>query len=218
MNIDKKIAFLFDLDGVLVDSETIYTRFWSHMDELYPTGIKNFARVIKGTTLTHIFDTYFPDKDVQREITALLDKQEREMKYEIKPGVMHLLQTLRQRQIPAVMVTSSNNVKMAQLWNQHPEFKEYFSFIVTADMVSHSKPDPQGYLIGASKAGASPENCVVFEDSRQGVMAGQAAGAYVVGVAGTLSADDLFTYCDIVLDSMEAIDIDNIIQKISRRT
>ena len=75
-------------------------------------------------------------------------------------------------------------------------------------MISHSKPDPEGYLLGARLAGASPCNCAVFEDARQGVMAGKASGAYVVGIAGTLPADALFPYSDIVVDTLAGFNVD----------
>lgn len=210
-------AFLFDLDGVIIDTESQYTRFWSRIDELFPTGVENFAQIIKGTTLTNIFNQYFPDPDVRKEITLLLDKQERDMIYEIKPGVINLLESLREHKIPAVMVTSSNDIKMAQLWRQHPDFHGYFSYIVTADMVTRSKPDPQGYLIGASKAGVSPENCIVFEDSLQGVMAGREAGAFVVGVSGTIPVDKLKAYSDMIVDTLEDIDPESLIIQWKRR-
>ena len=54
-----KRAVLFDLDGVIIDSESLYTVFWNDMDRLYPTGVENFAKVIKGSTLPKIFETYW---------------------------------------------------------------------------------------------------------------------------------------------------------------
>ena len=68
-----KRAVLFDLDGVIIDSESLYTVFWNDMDRLYPTGVENFAKVIKGSTLPRIFDTYFPDMEVRRHIISLLE-------------------------------------------------------------------------------------------------------------------------------------------------
>lgn len=210
------VAALFDLDGVLVDSEREYTRFWSHIDQVYPTGVKDFALVIKGTTLHEILGRYYPPEHHQ-DIVAALDEAERTMRYDIKPGVTELLQGLRNRNVPAVMVTSSNNEKMSHLWQQHPELKEYFTHIVTADMVHQSKPDPEGYLLGARLAGVPAARCAVFEDSAQGVLAGKNAGAFVVAVAGTLDADILRNDADMVVDTLLDFNIDHLINVLEIR-
>ena len=66
-----EIGVLFDLDGVLIDSETTYTKFWSEIGRIYPTGLDNFAIAIKGTTLPSILE-YFPDASVRENITKRL--------------------------------------------------------------------------------------------------------------------------------------------------
>ena len=94
-----KAATLFDLDGVLVDSESQYTICWDAINKVYPTGIADFARRIKGTTLTNILSTYF-DPSVHEDIIRRLDEFERNMHYDIKPGVLPLLSRLRELKIP----------------------------------------------------------------------------------------------------------------------
>jgi beta-phosphoglucomutase-like phosphatase (HAD superfamily) len=91
---------------------------------------------------------------------------------------------------------------MEFLFNQHPEFKTHFDAIVTAADVTKSKPDPEPYLIGAAKAGCKPEECVVFEDSFQGIEAGRRAGAYVVGIATTNPAASLEGKADRIVNSL----------------
>lgn len=210
------VACLFDLDGVLIDSETCYTHFWSEIGRMYRPDVPDLAIAIKGTTLNHILDTYFP-QELHSRIVNDLDEFEKNMVYEIKPGVMDLLTLLMERHIPAVMVTSSNNQKMTSLWSQLSQFREYFTHIVTADMISRSKPDPEGYLMGAEIAEVPIRRCCVFEDSRQGVTAGKNAGAYVVGVAGTLPAEMIAPFSDIVVDTLEGFDVDNLISILSSR-
>lgn len=199
------IGFLFDLDGVLIDSESQYTNIWSDIDRAFPTGVENFALKIKGTTLENILSTYFPGDQLKKDVKKMLDEKEAEMEYEYTPGAEALLSALKENGQGAVIVTSSNDEKMSILWKQHPEMKAYFNSIVDGDQVSRSKPDPEGYLLGADRLGADAKRCVVFEDSMQGVKAGRAAGSYVVGVAGTNSADKLAEYADIVVDSLEEI-------------
>ena len=200
-----KIAALFDLDGVLIDSESIYTVFWNRMNELFPTGIDNFAYVIKGTTLPQILDRYFPDPKVQAELRVYLKKQEAEMVYRIFPGVERFMKTLKEKGIPTAIVTSSNDAKMKVLFDSLPGFRDYFDVVVTDTDVTRSKPDPQGYMLAAERLGVPSEHCVVFEDSRAGLEAGRRAGGKVVAVATTLTHEDIAGCGDIVIDSFEEL-------------
>lgn len=209
------IACLFDLDGVLIDSERMYTKIWEAIEQQWPTGIDNFAYKIKGTTLEDILDHYFPDEEVKAQVVKELYRLEGLMIYQPLPGAMELLEELRKRNIPVALVTSSNDLKMKHLWSDMPDLKEKFDVIITGDEVTHSKPNPEGYLTAASHLGVDPERCVVFEDSLQGVKAGKAAGAYVVGVAGTLKADDIAPYSDKVVNGVVEVDVDNLIETIT---
>lgn len=208
MRNNKNIACLFDLDGVLVDSERLYTKIWEAIEKKWPTGIDNFAYKIKGTTLDDILNRYFPDPEIRNMVTKELYRLEGLMVYGPKAGAMELLDTLRERGIAKALVTSSNNLKMEHLWKDMPELKEEFETIITGDEVHNSKPDPEGYLTAASHVEVEPYRCAVFEDSLQGVKAGKAAGAYVIGVSGTLKAEDIAPYCDMVVDTLEGLDVD----------
>lgn len=195
------IAALFDLDGVLIDSESIYTQFWDRMDRLYPTGVENFSYVIKGTTLPRILDTYFPDPEVQAELRVHLREQEDNMVYRIFPHVEDFLKSLRAAGIPSAIVTSSNDDKMESLFAQLPGFRDYFDAIVTDADVSRSKPDPEGYMLAARRLGVPSSHCVVFEDSKAGLEAGRRAGGKVVALATTQKRADLEGRADMIIDS-----------------
>ena len=125
---------LFDLDGVLIDTEGIYTQFWQAVDKRFPTGVKNFAQVIKGSNLHNILHTYFPSPEMREQVNALLNDFQRDMRYEYFPGTITLLDELKRRNIPLCIVTSSDPDKMRELYHQKPEFSSYFQAIVTGDM------------------------------------------------------------------------------------
>ncbi len=213
---NNKIGFLFDLDGVLIDSEKEYTNIWAEIDRKVPTGIPDFPRIIKGMTLVEIIDNYFNHPEKEKKVTELLYELENQMKYEWLPGARELLVWLKENNIPAVLVTSSNNKKMNHLRDELPEAESFFDFIVTGDKVLKSKPDPEGYLLGAKLIGCAPKNCVVFEDSLQGVKAGKASGAYVVGVEGTLPASLIEPFSNIVVSSLADIDKEMIVETLAR--
>lgn len=212
----ENIGFLFDLDGVLIDSEREYTRIWQEIDRRFPTGVENFAIKIKGRTLPEILSAYFPDK-LHGEVTDLLNEMEQKMHYEMLPGASEMLKGLHERHIGCVLVTSSNEMKMRHLREELPELESNFADIVTANRISRSKPDPEGYLLGASILKARPARCVVFEDSVQGVRAGDAAGAYVVGLTTTLPEDALRPYCDRIVSTLADVDLDELVATLRER-
>ena len=182
---------LFDLDGVLIDSESIYTEFWNNAEKKYPTGFDNFAYTIKGNNLERILNTYFPDKKVQSELLGMIDELENNMVYNIFDGVIEFLEDLESHNIPCAIVTSSDKTKMEKLYKQHPDFRNYFNAVVTGDMVKKSKPDPECFLMGAGLLNCNPKDCYIFEDSNSGLMAASSAGGKVIALATTLKRDDI---------------------------
>lgn len=206
-----EIGVLFDLDGVLIDSETTYTKFWSEIGKIYPTGVENFAIAIKGTTLPSILK-YFPDADVREDIVKRLGNFQSHMEFPLFPGAKELLEGLKYAEIPTAIVTSSDASKMQLLFSHHPWFPELLTEIIDASKVTKSKPDPQGYLLGADAIGVDPIRCYVFEDSLQGLAAGRAAGARVIGVATTYSRDCITPLADMVIDSVADITAEMLVQ------
>lgn len=206
-NINRRVAALFDLDGVLVDTEGIYTQFWSDMDRRYPTGVENFASVIKGSTLPVILSRYFPEPEVQHEICALLADFEENMPYRVFDGVTDFLADLRNHGIKAAIVTSSGLKKMEHLFKLVPGFRDFFAAVLTDADVSRSKPDPEGYMLAASLLGCTGADCYVFEDSFAGVEAGRRAGARVVALATTNPRESLTEKADAVIDTFVGFNV-----------
>ena len=216
MEANNDIACLFDLDGVLVDSERIYTKIWEAIEKQWPTGIENFAYKIKGTTLEDILERHFPE-EAREDITKELLRLEGMMIYGPMPGAIEFIDALKAKGIPVALVTSSNGLKMDHLWHDMPGFKEKFDVIITGDEVTNSKPNPEGYLAAAKALGVDPKRCAVFEDSLQGVKAGNAAGAFVIGVAGTLKASDIQPFSDIVVNAVADIYPDRLEETLKAR-
>lgn len=186
MNKEKPIVALFDFDGVVMDTESQYTIFWNAQGKKYHPEIESFGYHIKGQTLTQIYDNYFVDMlDVQSSITKQLDDFEAQMVFHFIPGVVDFMKELRKNGVKIAIVTSSNEKKMANAYRAHPELKEMVDRIVTADMITHSKPHPECFLLGAKVFDTEIDNCIVFEDSFHGLEAGNRAGMKVIGLATT---------------------------------
>lgn len=186
MNTTKCIAALFDFDGVVMDTESQYSIFWNAQGRIYHPEIPEFGSVIKGQTLTQIYDKFFVGmEEIQKKITEELNNFEQQMLYEYIPGVEAFMEDLRAHGVKIAIVTSSNDKKMSHVYRTHPELKEHVDRILTADMFEHSKPHPECFLLGAKVFDTVPENCVVFEDSFHGLKAGNRAGMTVIGLATT---------------------------------
>lgn len=197
-------SILFDLDGVLLDSEGIYTDFWRDVERQYPTGIEDFALKIKGTTLPDILNTYYP-ADQHPGIIALLRELETTMVYRLFDGVEQMLAELKAAGYSVAIVTSSNHPKMMTIFDRLPSFGRYIDALITDEDVTHCKPHPEPYLRGAERLGVEPSECVVVEDSLNGLRSGRAAGAYVVGIPTTNSEADIAPLCDTVLADVAAL-------------
>ena len=192
MNTNKPIAALFDFDGVVVDTEPQYSLFWDEKGEKYHPEIPEFGHHIKGQTLTQIYSQYFLHPvGLQPEITRELLDFETRMTFEYIPGVVDFMKELRREGVKIAIVTSSNDQKMANAHRALPELKSMVDAIVTADKVTHSKPHPECFLLGAETLRMPIENCIVFEDSFHGIEAGNRAGMKVIGLSTTNDASSI---------------------------
>ena len=200
MNKEKPIAALFDFDGVVVDTEPQYTLFWDEKGKKYHPEIPDFGHHIKGQTLIQIYKQYFRQPEgLQDEITRQLLDYELTMHFEYIDGVVDFMKELREKGVKLAIVTSSNDAKMANAYREHPELKSMVDYIVTADRVTHSKPHPECFLLGAEMLDTEIENCIVFEDSLHGIEAGNRAGMKVIGLSTTNSAEAIADKCALVI-------------------
>ena len=200
MDTSKPIVALFDFDGVIMDTEPQYYIFWKEIGDVYFPEIENFSNIIKGSTLVQIYDKYFKGMDAeQAAITEKLVDFENNMQFDYVPGADAFLRVLQEKQIPAAIVTSTNQQKMANVYAVHPEMKTLVDKVLTSEYFTRSKPFPDCYLMGAQEMGTVPENCIVFEDSFHGIAAGNAAGMHVIGLSTTNPKEAIENQCRLVI-------------------
>lgn len=200
-------AALFDLDGVVFDTEPQYTVFWGSMCRLYHPGHPGLEHEIKGSTLDQIFDRWWSGPlEAEREtVTRKLNDFEARMHYDYIAGLKDFLADLRQQGVRTAIVTSSNRQKMDSVYRSRPELRQLFNEILTSEDFTESKPSPQCYLRAAERLGAEADECVVFEDSFNGLRSGRAAGMRVVGLATTNSREDIAPLSDKQIDNYKDI-------------
>ncbi|MCD8298065.1 MAG: HAD family phosphatase [Prevotella sp.] len=200
-------AALFDLDGVVFDTESQYSIFWGGQCRKYHPDRPGLEREIKGQTLVQIFDRYFSGMErEQTEIVRELNEFEQRMTFGYIGGFVQFIKSLRENGVRTAIVTSSNKMKMDAVYAVRPELNDLFDAILTSEDFARSKPDPDCYEKGAEKFHLPNEQCIVFEDSFNGLKAGRAAGMKVVGIATTNPADAIWPYSDYVIADFSGLD------------
>ncbi|MBR3480223.1 MAG: HAD family phosphatase [Prevotella sp.] len=196
-------AALFDLDGVVFDTEPQYSVFWGSQCRLYHPEHPGLEHEIKGSTLDQIFDRWWSGPlEAEREtVMQRLNDFEAQMHYDYIEGLQDFLAVLRTQGVRTAIVTSSNRQKMDSVYRSRPELRLVFDEILTSEDFTESKPSPQCYLRAAQRLGVAPEDCVVFEDSFNGLRSGRAAGMYVVGLATTNTREAIAPLSDIQIDN-----------------
>ncbi|WP_221408657.1 beta-phosphoglucomutase [Chryseolinea serpens] len=184
-------ACIFDLDGVIVDTAHYHFLAWKRLaDELGIRFTVEDNERLKGVSRMQSMDILLSlgnvslsqhDKETlaNKKNTWFVDYVERMMPEEIYPGVKALLEQLRKQGVKTGLASSSKNARTVI---QRLHIESYFDVVVDGTMIVHSKPDPEIFLLAASRLGVDSKDCVVFEDAEAGVEAALAAGMKCVGV------------------------------------
>lgn len=211
----KDIIILFDFDGVIADTEPLYTRFWN-VEGMKYFGEENFGIKIKGQTFKHISKYFSSKKDLAKAIHDI-DEFERNMPYDLIPGILDFLCELKKNGIPTAIVTSSHEKKMENAWRAHPGLKEMVTTVLTSNDFSASKPDPECFLKAMERLEGRPERTIVFEDSLHGIQAGKNSGAYVIGLPTTFPKEQLEELCDLVIPDFTSLTLETLLNNLNIR-
>ena len=174
-------------------------------------------------TIAALFDFDGVIMDTETQYTVFWDEQGRKYLNEEDFGRRIKGQTLTQiyekyfsdlpeaqQEITAV-VTSSNEEKMQNVYNAHPEFKGMVDRILTGEMFARSKPAPDCFLLGMEIFGATPENSYVFEDSFHGLQAGMTSGATVIGLATTNTREAITGKAHYIIDDFSEMTFEHLL-------
>lgn len=183
-------AALLDMDGTLVDSTAVVERLWLAWAEPHGISPETVLSVVHGRQGHQSMAIMLPERDHAinlRENDVMLATEAEDVDGVVMiPGADRLLDALAH--LPHAIVTSANIALMTARMRQAGLAVP--TLTVTAENVSASKPDPEGFLRGAELLGVDPADCVVFEDSGAGIRAGLAAGMRVIGVGPHAAAHE----------------------------
>ena len=183
---------IFDMDGLMFDTENLFIRAFT--DHVGPTIGYRFTRegILKLVGLNHqsalrTFPEAFPGCPADCDtclgmFRAWMKDYICENGVPVKPGLRELLSFLKENGVPCAVATSSDE-KTAKGYLENAGLTDFFAQIITGDKVTHGKPDPEIFLLAMQALGASdPAACAVFEDSRNGLLAGANGGFPVIVV------------------------------------
>lgn len=179
------IAVLFDMDGVIIDTQQAVTRFWRDIARVYDVELtdSDFVHHIYGCPATHTLSVLFShlEADDTDAVLSEMAGREAQMTYTAVDGAIELLGQLRQQAIPTALVTSADPWKVNAVFSQIA-LSGMFTVQVIGTDIERGKPSPDCYLRAAELLHAPPGQCIVFEDAISGVKAATAAGALCIGV------------------------------------
>lgn len=189
----KKNAVIFDMDGVIFDSEKLSMKAWNEIAFKY--NIPNIESTIKKCMglskedsekkMKSIYGYDFNYYKYKNEVSNLLSIWSNQGKLSLKKGVFEILTNLSQEKVPIALATTTEK-KIVEKRLKDYKIDVFFDQIVCGDMVKKAKPDPEIYITACRKLNCSVDNCYAIEDSLNGVLSAYYAGLKVIMVPDLL--------------------------------
>lgn len=218
-----KTGFIFDLDGVIVDTAKYHYLAWKNLaTELGFEFTHAHNELFKGVSRKRCLEILLDIggvKATQEQFETWMDEKNKDyLKYivkmdesEILPDVPKVLEYLKKREFPIALGSASKNARPIL---EKVNLISYFNTIVDGNNVTKAKPDPEVFLIAAEQLEVPPENCIVFEDAQAGIEAANAANMVSIGIGDSVilaAADYNFKdFTEIEMEFLEGLIKNNI--------
>lgn len=182
---------IFDMDGVIIDTEPLHHHaFFTQFAELGITVSDELYASFLGSSTRNVFQRLKQEFELPQEVPALLLRKrelfnqafDEDASLDLLPGVRALIEDLQQHGVQMVLASSASKATIARVFNRFG-LAPYFSYTVSGEDFAQSKPNPAIFLHAAELSQTPVTECIVVEDSANGVAAAKAAGIYCVGYA-----------------------------------
>ena len=188
---------IFDMDGLMIDTEKLYLKFWIQsakdfgydMKPEHVYAIRSMARKYSIPTLKGFLGEDCPTEEIRAHRTELMAEYINEHGLEVKKGLFELLYYLKGREIKMAVATATPRSRTTEYLEKIGAAK-FFSAVICGDMVETGKPAPDIYLTAARELGLPPEECAAFEDSPNGIKAAHDAGCHAIMIPDMTQPDD----------------------------
>lgn len=188
---------VFDMDGLMIDTEKLYLRYWKQaaadfgytMEDKHVFAIRSLARKFSIPMLKGFFGEDFPTEDVRARRTELINAHIAENGIDIKKGLFELFGYLKNHGIKIAVATATPRERTL-MYLEKIDVLGYIDAIVCGDMVTTGKPDPEIYLTAAAQLGLPPQECTAFEDSPNGIKSAYSAGCQAIMIPDMTPPDE----------------------------
>ena len=185
-------AIIFDMDGVISDTQKLHSKVEARLLSRFGINLSpdEITKKYAGVKTKEFFATLL--KNVDCDLDQLMEEKWSKMKklaaetVEAIPGAINLIQQLSAENYQ-LAVASASNFEYVQTVLKTLDVLKYFSVIISGDMVENGKPDPESFLLAASKMKVKPENCLVIEDGVSGMQAATKGGMKCIGLVTNLN-------------------------------
>lgn len=214
---DRISGVLFDMDGIVLDTEKLYTRFWREaaialgypMTQEQAMGMRSLNNEAGQAQLESYFGPGISREVLRNKRIELMEAYIRDHGVEAKPGIFQLLEHLKMLGIPTAITTSSPMSRVHR-YLEPLGLVHMFDQLCSGHDVPHGKPAPDIYLYGAQSIGVPPDSCLAIEDSYAGILSAHRAGCFPVMVPDLDEPDDrtlqlLFARCDCLTDVIDLL-------------
>lgn len=205
-------AVIFDLDGVLVDSHQVHEdasqKFLENYGKLHFSSLSSHS----GKRIVDIVAEYKDIYNLPGNVDDLYQKRQQifyglvKENLELYPSVLSLLQKLKNRNIKIAIATSGDAFYLKIIFEKFPKLKSFIDSLVTGDDVARGKPYPDIFIKTAQKLNLQPYECVVVEDSTNGILAAKAAGMAVLAVPSIYYSDADYSSADKIFENLRDIE------------
>ncbi len=208
-------AVIFDMDGVIIDSEPIHTELTLNvLKDVGVTPDESEIYEFIGVRNEEMWATLIERHNINESIEQLMDrlkayKMERFLSSNLEPmnGVVDLLRTVKRKGLKIALATSSPRY-FAKYILKAVKVAVFFDELVTADEITNGKPDPEIYIKAAEALGVLPGECIAIEDAYFGILAAKSAGMKCIGLKNPNSGNQDTSMADYVVSSLRDINID----------
>ncbi|WP_367770657.1 HAD family hydrolase [Flavobacterium sp. WC2421] len=211
---------IFDMDGVIVDTEPVHRyAYFQQFGELQIDVTEEMFTSFTGNSTRNTFqkvkDIFQLENDVedmiQRKRTIFNDAFDKKEDLELLVGVENLIKDFHQKGMQLILASSASKVTIERVFNRF-KLHDYFTHIVSGEDFPKSKPHPAIFEHAASLSVAPKDNCIVIEDSTNGIKAAKAAGIFCVAYNSFHSKDQDLSEADVIINHFSDINFETVSQ------
>ncbi|TGE12069.1 HAD family hydrolase [Hymenobacter elongatus] len=208
-------TIIFDMDGVLVDTEPLHhDAFFRHFAELGIAMSRTEYATFLGSSTRNVYQQLKQQFGLAGEVEALIHRKrelfgtsfDEDATLDLLPGARALIEDLHRAGVPLQLASSASKETIARVFTRFGLYP-YFDNLVSGEDFPRSKPDPAIFLHAAQLTGTPPAECLVIEDSANGVTAAKAAGMYCVGYRSEHSEGQDLHHADHVVSHLGQLSV-----------